>query len=61
MTNRARIVVLAERPVPGREPPPYSLAETAGPAADALDDTLPAVATTLMAARALAGVAGAVR
>ncbi|SDI01765.1 TIGR04282 family arsenosugar biosynthesis glycosyltransferase [Nonomuraea jiangxiensis] len=58
MSKRTQIVVLAKRPRPGhvktRLTPPYTPAEAAELAADALDDTLDAVAATPAAARVLA-------
>ncbi|HEX4812393.1 MAG TPA: TIGR04282 family arsenosugar biosynthesis glycosyltransferase [Nonomuraea sp.] len=58
MDNRAQIVVLAKRPRAGhvktRLTPPYSPEEAAELAADALRDTLAAVAATPAAARVLA-------
>jgi rSAM/selenodomain-associated transferase 1 len=58
MTNRAQIVVLAKRPVPGRVKtrltPPYTPGEAAALAAACLEDTLAAVAATPAAGRVLA-------
>lgn len=58
MDNRTQIVVLAKRPRPGhvktRLTPPYTPEEAAELAADALRDTLDAVAATPAAARVLA-------
>ncbi|MGP3954920.1 TIGR04282 family arsenosugar biosynthesis glycosyltransferase [Nonomuraea sp. 3N208] len=58
MDNRTQIVVLAKRPRPGhvktRLTPPYTPEEAAELAADALRDTLDAVAATPAVARVLA-------
>ncbi|MGN9780045.1 TIGR04282 family arsenosugar biosynthesis glycosyltransferase [Nonomuraea sp. ZG12] len=58
MTNRAQIVVLAKRPVPGRVKtrltPPHTPGEAAALAAACLQDTLAAVAATPAAGRVLA-------
>lgn len=57
MDNRTQIIVLAKRPRPGRVKtrltPPYTREEAAELAADALRDTLDAVAATPAAARVL--------